>query len=254
MIAQQQHEADKQSALDQQQATILQTYIDNIQDLLLNHNLLKSKSGDNVATLARARTLTALQGLDPKRRGVLVQFLYQAKLISKSNVIVDLSGADLSNADLSDANLGGANLNGVNLDEANLSNVNLSEAILSGAILDNADLHYANLFKATLTYFNVVSTDETNTKLTFLRNSDLKNANLSSANLEGALLYGADLIEASLGGAKLDGAKYNTKAVQGKDAHGRLEFDDQGKPFMIKPTSWSQGFDPRVAMAFCVDC
>ncbi len=39
-LAQQQHGSDQQSALDQQQATILQTYIDNIQDLLLNHNLL----------------------------------------------------------------------------------------------------------------------------------------------------------------------------------------------------------------------
>jgi hypothetical protein len=40
-----------------------ETYIDNIQDLLLNHNLLGSKPSGEVAILARARTLTALQGL-----------------------------------------------------------------------------------------------------------------------------------------------------------------------------------------------
>ena len=45
-LAQQQHESDQQSALDQQRAAILQTYIDNIQDLLLNHNLLKSNVFD----------------------------------------------------------------------------------------------------------------------------------------------------------------------------------------------------------------
>src|SRR2546421_11998745 len=52
-----QHNVDQQQALDQQQSTTLQTYIDNIQDLLLNHNLLKSKPIDDVAILARARTL-----------------------------------------------------------------------------------------------------------------------------------------------------------------------------------------------------
>jgi hypothetical protein len=68
-LAQQQHNADQNNALDQQRATTLQTYIDNIQDLLLNHNLLGSKPTSDVAILARARTLTALQGLDPDRKG-----------------------------------------------------------------------------------------------------------------------------------------------------------------------------------------
>src|ERR1700693_5157722 len=35
-IANQQHAADQQNALDQQHGTTLQTYIDNIQDLILN--------------------------------------------------------------------------------------------------------------------------------------------------------------------------------------------------------------------------
>src|SRR5437763_12226340 len=44
-----QHNVDQQQALDQQQATILQTYIDNIQDLLLNHKLLESNPTGDVA-------------------------------------------------------------------------------------------------------------------------------------------------------------------------------------------------------------
>ena len=122
-IATQQREADKQSALDQQEAVILQTYLDNIQDLLLNHNLANSKSGDNVATLARARTLTALRGLDQQRKGRLIQFLYEAKLIGfRDNNngkiltrIIDLYGADLTAADLSGADLSGADLSGADL-------------------------------------------------------------------------------------------------------------------------------------------
>ncbi len=93
-----QHNADQQRALDQQQATILQTYIDNIQDLLLNYNLLKPNRGEEVTALARARTLTALQGLDRDRKGVLLNFLYESHLIGYSNdnhvsqdSIIDLS-------------------------------------------------------------------------------------------------------------------------------------------------------------------
>jgi Pentapeptide repeats (8 copies) len=115
-----QHNTDQQSALDQQQATILQTYFDNIQDLLLNHNLLKSSLDTSnpyhdVSILARARTLTAIQGLDPERKGLLVQFLYEAGLIGYSDTknkphlsIINLIGADLTDATLTDANLSGA--------------------------------------------------------------------------------------------------------------------------------------------------
>ena len=127
-IANQQHEADKQQALDQQQAAILQTYIDNIQDLLLNHNLLKSEQYNGVAILARARTLTALQGLDPERKGRLLIFLHEAQLIGvtdnngiKHDPIINLNGANLSGANLSRANLTGANLIAANLRNANLN-------------------------------------------------------------------------------------------------------------------------------------
>jgi hypothetical protein len=120
-----QHQQDQVSALDQQRAAILQTYIDNIQDLLLNHHLLISKPTDDVAVLARARTLTALQGLDPNRKGSLVQFIYEAQLIGfldstgkQHDIIIDLSGALLSFTDLFDADLSKArNLTQQQLDQ-----------------------------------------------------------------------------------------------------------------------------------------
>jgi uncharacterized protein YjbI with pentapeptide repeats len=111
-LANQQHENDQQSALNQQRAAILQTYIDNIQVLLLNHNLLGSKSNDDVAILARARTLTALQGLDPERKGRLLMFLHEDELIgyydNNSNIhnsIINLNGANLSRVYLVGADL-----------------------------------------------------------------------------------------------------------------------------------------------------
>ena len=60
--AQYQHKYDQQLARDQQHATILQRYIDNMQDLLLNHNLSKSKPADEIRQVAREQTLTTLRG------------------------------------------------------------------------------------------------------------------------------------------------------------------------------------------------
>ena len=159
-----QFNADQRRALDQQRATILQTYIDNIQDLLLNHNLLQTKPGDHVALLARVRTLAALQGLDPQRKGVLVQFIYKANLIGYSDQflqiihhpnihppIVILFGADLTVADLDGAPLSGADLIETNLSNAHLAGADLKGAELGEAQLESADLSGAYLSRTDIT-------------------------------------------------------------------------------------------------------
>jgi uncharacterized protein YjbI with pentapeptide repeats len=82
-----------------------------------------AKPGDNLSTVAQARTLTVLTRLDGERKGSLVRFLYEARLIDKEQALIDeselierrhtiitlhqadLSGADLSEADLREANL-----------------------------------------------------------------------------------------------------------------------------------------------------
>ncbi len=182
-LAQKQHDSDQQRALDQQQATILQTYIDNIQDLLLNHKLLTSQPSDDVAILARARTMTALQGLDSSRKGLLVQFIYEARLIgflddNRDKIrypIIGLHDADLSGADLRYADLSGVNLIKADLSGADLHYVNLSKANLIVADLSGADLSKAALIEAALV------------------EADLKGANLSGAHLDNADLSGANL-------------------------------------------------------------
>jgi hypothetical protein len=186
-LAQQQHDSDQQSTLDQQRTAILQTYIDNIQDLLLNHNLLGSKPNDDVAILARARTLTALQGLDPERKGRLLMFLHEDELIGfddnngkKHESIINLSGANLNRvylfganlrgADLSNADLSGANLRGADLSDTNLFNDYLTGAVLFGAILFGAELFEARLVGADLTGTNLSDADLGDANLTDAQN------------------------------------------------------------------------------------
>ncbi len=206
---------DQHSALDQQQAAILQTYIDNIQDLLLNHNLLKSKPTDDVAILAQARTLTALQGLDAQRKAKVVQFLHEAYLIGfydsfdsfpsrpPSNnkykkSIFSLSGADLKGATLTGADLTGAVLRGADLSGADLKGATLTGADLTGAVLRGADLSGADLSGA---YLNGAYLNGAN-----LSSANLSSANLSSANLSGGKKVCTDLSGANLSGADLSGA------------------------------------------------
>jgi uncharacterized protein YjbI with pentapeptide repeats len=165
-----QHQTDVQLALDQQRETTLQTFVNNMQDLLLNHNLRQSAPSDGVRVLARARTLSALASLDPKRKRALLQFLYEARLIDRKYPIVGLDGADLSATDLS-----GASLSGVSLSDADLSKAILNDADLSGADLSGADLSSASL------------------NFAILSDADLSSVDLSKASLNFTNLNGADL-------------------------------------------------------------
>ena len=53
--------------------------------------------------------------LNPRRKRVLLQFLYKLDLIRKGTVFVDLTRANLSSADLRDIELSDADHSGVNL-------------------------------------------------------------------------------------------------------------------------------------------
>ena len=193
--------AESERHIEEQRAqdAALQAYLDQMSQLMLEGNLRGSEEDSEVRTLARARTRTVLGRLDSRRKGSVVQFLYEASLIDKGHPVVNLSavrlrgadlsgatliGADLIHADLTDADLSGANLSDADLSEGYLNRADLSSATLGGADLGGAELQLANLSRAGLI------------------DADLIDANLSGANLSG----GAVLIDASLRGAYLNKA------------------------------------------------
>jgi hypothetical protein len=149
-IAQEQAETDRRIAYQHRQDNTLHLYLDQIGQLLLDNDrplrqskfLLSSHTeGNDVSTLARARTLTVLTRLDSDRKARVVQFLKEAGLISKGELVVSLYGADLSGANLSEV----PNLSKADLSNADLSGANLGEAILLRADLSGADLNGANV-------------------------------------------------------------------------------------------------------------
>lgn len=188
-------QVDRELAADGLRQAALQDYLDRMSDLLLKEELGASQPGDPVRNVARARTLTVLNRLesDGKRKGSVVQFLYEAELIKLPAPVVDLRDANLRDAALSFAILSRSALN-----EVNLMNAELVGAILDGASLDRANLDRANLMWASLEGANLVGAS--------LVGASLEGANLEGANLDGAWLVRADLMDAGLVRANLTNA------------------------------------------------
>jgi hypothetical protein len=249
-IAARQREQELEAADRRAQDEALQAYLDQLGQLLLNKEwpLRQSEEGDDVRTLARARTLTVLSRLDGDRPRSVVQFLYESGLITKDRAVLDLNGANLSRADLRGVDLPGADLRravlrgadlsaepfklsffGVEtqttfsffISKTNLAGADLRRADLRGADLRGAVLRGANLSAAILREANLLQAD--------LSEADLSEANLLRANLRGANLRGANLRGArhpeaeSLEGATMpNGQKYEEwlKDIEGSGKEG----------------------------------
>jgi arabinogalactan oligomer/maltooligosaccharide transport system substrate-binding protein len=221
-LADQQHQSDQEQALDQQRAAILQTYIDNMQDLLVNHNLSKSSPAAEISQTAREQTLTTLRRLNAGRNKIVLQFLRDAHLIGMQDAVINLSNTDLSNDDLSGADLSGIDLAGATLTGAQLSGADLSGATLGGADLGRANLSGANLSNAYLFGAFLNGTDLSGAVLSdaTLTSAFLGGANMSRAILTGAFLNGANLTGAQLNGASLSGADLVNAGLAGTDLSG----------------------------------
>jgi len=209
-------------ATDAERESTLGTYLARMSDLTLDRGLLHSKPRADVREVARTATLTAVRRLDGARKGLVVRFLAEARLITRHEggtdgllrvasadlTRADLRAAKLSGVDLSDGNFRAANLSDADLVQADLNNASLIGADLSYADLAAADLTNAKLDRADLTGADFLGTDLTSAELRMahLREAHLGNSNLSWANLMEADLSGAHLILARLTNATLTGA------------------------------------------------
>jgi uncharacterized protein YjbI with pentapeptide repeats len=217
-IENQRAQAERELAEQRAQDEALQAYLSQMNQLLLETNLRDSEPGSEVRILTRARTLSTLGRIDADHKLSLLQFLYEADLINRTQPIINLDGANLQDVDLSCVNLshapqlqrseiqqdlavcvrhyGGCNtfsaegfityalsdLRGIDLVATSLHGADLDWSVLAKANLGYADLSDANLHNALLADSKLVSAD--------LTNADLTDANLGGANLANADLSG----------------------------------------------------------------
>jgi type II secretory pathway pseudopilin PulG len=131
------------------QEDALQSYFEQMGDLLTDHNLINTERED-IRQLARSQTITVLARLNGPRRGSLIRFLDAAGLMHAANLVVGLSGADLRYSHLRRVNLRGADLRGADLSRADLSRTDLREADLRVTSLREADVRGADVRGADL--------------------------------------------------------------------------------------------------------
>jgi uncharacterized protein YjbI with pentapeptide repeats len=189
-------EADRKIAEQRALDAVLETYINRMEELLLDKNLQKLRPEAGLRKIARRRTLTVLRQLDGEHNQKVFQFLQDAELLHGQPIpIVDLAGANLRRAQLNGADLHEADLDGDNLVAANLEGANLQGANLEGANLEGANLQRANLVEANLQGANLFKAD--------LQDADLRGANLQGALLVVTNLQGVNLSEAALQEAQM---------------------------------------------------
>src|SRR5829696_2767833 len=189
--------AASEQKIEEQRAqdAALQAYLDEMSSLLLtNGGLRESEEGSEVRTLARARTITVVERLNPQRKAEVLRFLVEANLVQSVGgraPIITLNGADLEGVILSGAVLSKPvhtktvqTRFGPVVDPANELGPKLWGTNMSGAFLPYADLREAKLTETDLSCADLSYAD--------LRGATLS-GDLSDANLRGALLTGVDL-------------------------------------------------------------
>lgn len=134
-------------ARNQREEEMLSGYYRDIAYLISDLGLGTSNETTGARPLATARTKALLHNLNIKRKGLVIRYLYDAKLIGYLDEehkieppIISLMGADLSGIDLENADLAGIQLKETVLTGANLVGVNMYCASLRGADLRDADL------------------------------------------------------------------------------------------------------------------
>jgi hypothetical protein len=100
----------REIAADATREEALRAYLRQMSDLMLDRELLRSRPLDDVRAVARTVTLTTVRRLDGERRGVVVRFLAEARLIARGQTKVDIQSANLRFAYLPNAQLEGVNL------------------------------------------------------------------------------------------------------------------------------------------------
>src|SRR5215217_8012562 len=193
-------EAEQELAVQRAQDEALQAYLSQMSQLMLEKDLRHADAEDEVLTVARARTLTVLERLDPSRKTAVMQFITEAGLVQGSLnekatgrkdpfegvPVISLSGADLSGTDLSELGIGAPGVGKVSF------------------------IHTSPRGKY---YFGGGGS-------TYLDGADLSSADLSGADLHGAYMTDANLEEADLSGAKLSNAKLSNVHLDYADLSG----------------------------------
>lgn len=130
---------------EQSRRVAVQTYLDQMTQLLVNKSALLLLSDKNTREVIHARTLHVLEQLDKKRKKAILRFLYKTDLLEPivSKTIDGVPWSLVYDADLRRVNLRTMNLSNACLAGVDMRKADLKETILQGANLQKAKLQGA---------------------------------------------------------------------------------------------------------------
>jgi hypothetical protein len=143
-VSQQHAETEREIAANKLQQEYLERYYTRMEELLLHERLRESETTSEERAIARTRTLDILRRLDGNRKGQVLQFLNDARLIQRPDSLKDAKTGHfdysdpivrLDEADISDVVLSGATMMHIHLYRAQLPGANLRYARLNGAYM-----------------------------------------------------------------------------------------------------------------------
>lgn len=192
---------DNQLAEERKQQEILKDYFSKMQTLILAEktvqksnnkptdspslNQYQPKLSPESQAIAKALTFAVLDELDGKRKGKVISYLADSKLIIEDPILKSKSEINLEHANLKEIEL-----RDVVMPFVKINNADMTKAKLTNVDLSNSDLADSNLSKATLKDVKlgdaeVYHVDFTETTLTDV---DFSNTNLNNSNFDSATL------------------------------------------------------------------
>jgi uncharacterized protein YjbI with pentapeptide repeats len=208
----------RNAELDKNRQSSFQNYLDKMTQLLLEKKIDLTKQNDG-SFIAQAMTLNLLNNLDGVRKGQVIQFMHQTKLISFNDKIASTNN-DKNKDNFSVVSLQGANLSDMDLQGKGNGNVDLQKSVFSRSNMRRANLSSdenagsKDSIDFTEAVFDFVDLSEADLSRTIFRRAgfvqtNMKQANLERANLSGSCLQGANLTAVkNLNLAKLKDTKY----------------------------------------------
>jgi uncharacterized protein YjbI with pentapeptide repeats len=172
---------------------ILSTYLNEMSQLLIKYNFTLNENLRQ--TVARPKTLTALEQLDPKRKTLVLEFLHESNLIRGQHIFFESSRI----------NMNGANFNNIDLTNTQLtyriiSYLSLADTQVINASFHNCDMKVSNFERAIMigTSFNGALLSNSKFFRTSLVNTDFTDTNVVSADFIQANLTGSNITDEQL--------------------------------------------------------
>jgi uncharacterized protein YjbI with pentapeptide repeats len=173
--------------------SVLQSYLDQMTKLLLEHKLVETDEQAIVRKIARAWTISAFESLDGKGRSIVFRFLYESGLLTyshNSGPILEMNGVSLSEMFTYMNNFSNINLRRSQITDSYLAEINMSKSVLTDMLFSDTRLEMCDFEDSDFTDSDLGGNliIECNFRSTRLFKAFMTDTSIRSSDFEGAIL------------------------------------------------------------------